>query len=70
MFHSKEMILLEKTFGEWLVKPDQDSNWLWVELAPERKNGKFDVTVKTVAEYVVSNPTKGLLLDLETPKSS
>ncbi|HYW01583.1 MAG TPA: zinc ribbon domain-containing protein, partial [Candidatus Acidoferrum sp.] len=56
----KEVIFLERTFGEWLVKPDENGNRLWVKMAAERKEGKFDVTVKSVAGYTVKNPTNGL----------
>jgi hypothetical protein len=60
----KEIILLERTLGEWLVKRDEKGNRLWVNIAAERKQGKFDVTVKSVAGYAVKNPTKGLVIDI------
>ena len=60
----KEVVFLEKALGEWIVKPDEKSNRLWVNVAPERKERKFDVTVKSVAEYVVRDPTKGLVVEI------
>jgi hypothetical protein len=64
-----EMIFVEKNLGEWLVKPDQNSHWLRVELAPGRTRGKFDVTIKTIAEYVIDNPAKGLVIEMQNPSS-
>jgi hypothetical protein len=62
----KEVIFLEKALGEWLFKPDENANQLWVNVASERKEGKFEVTVKSIAGYNIKNPRKGLVVDVRT----
>jgi hypothetical protein len=64
----KEFIFLESGLGEWVFKPDNESNWLRMDLSPERRNGKFEVTARTLAEFLVKDGEKGLIVTIESPQ--
>ena len=66
----KEFVFLESGLGEWVFKPDKESNWLIVDLSPERKNGKFEVTLRTLGEFVVKDAGKGLIVTIEDSQAS
>jgi hypothetical protein len=61
-----EFMFMESGLGVWVFKPDNESNWLWMEVSPERKNGKFEVTASTLADFVVNDKNKGLIVAVET----
>lgn len=63
-----EFMFLESGLGEWVFKPDNESNWLRMEVSPERKNGKFEVTASTLADFVVKDKRKGLVVAIESPQ--
>jgi hypothetical protein len=57
----EELIFVDQRLGEWVVSGD-DANWLKVERKEERVEKKFDVTIRTIAEFFVKDNTKGLVL--------
>jgi len=65
-----DFMFLESDLGEWVFKPDNESNWLRVELSPERKKGKFEVTAMTRADFKVENAKKGLIVAIEESQTS
>jgi len=66
----KEFMFLESGLGEWVFKPDKESNRLIVDLSPERKNGKFVVTARTLAEFVLRDASKGLIVGIVSLQTS
>jgi len=63
-----EFMFLESGLGEWVFKPDNESNWLRMELSPERKSGKFEVTTWALAEFLVKDKDKGLIVTIQSPR--
>jgi len=61
-------MFLESGLGEWVFKPDNRSNWLRMELSPERKNGRFEVTARTFVEFSVKDKCKGLIVTIASPQ--
>jgi hypothetical protein len=61
-------MFLEPGLGEWVFKPDIESNWLRMKFSPERKNGKFEVTMEALAEFAVKDKEKGLVVTIESPQ--
>jgi hypothetical protein len=66
----KEFMFLQSGLGEWVYKPDNESNWLRMERSPDRKNGKFEVTARTLAVFVVKDAKKGLIITVEGSRIS
>jgi len=62
----KEVILVSREFGEWVVKPDKDTgDLLTFELRPVQNKPNFtDVTVKTIAVYSILAQKEGLVVRL------
>ena len=62
----REFMFLESDMGEWVFRPDNGSDWLRMELSPERKSGKFVVTASTLADLAVKDRKKGLVVAIES----
>jgi len=63
----QSLIFVDQNIGEWVVKT-VDRHWLVFDIRPAKDRSKVDVTIKTVACFVVSNPSAGVLLDVPLPR--
>jgi hypothetical protein len=58
-----EFILLDKSFGEWIVRPDEKTGkYLSVRIEGMPKESKVDMTVKTTVSFLVKNKDAAMIV--------